>query len=501
MLGLRKRQRRDNDQPQLSPVLQAASSSAPPPRRAGGSKNLAHLFSCRGCGRLPIVGTRYRSLRHGYGDGKFNFCKGCIDSQLGPTFIEEHGPFKVYQDVLSRSSSEARRELEHPTGGSLFYSLLGSDEDDLLAGILDQLDARSLARLECTCQLFHARTSALREGMSIVEHAAMRRVRATCAPASIRRPKQWTRLLADMLPRPTLVLRSLLPGTVPLLRPLSPGWDSCESVPRETPLYKCDVPQELVEITTKRSRVILTAMNATRHSTLKRNDCVLSFSPERLPGDASWRLTHTVGNSADDAWSVAEDPQSSSWAHQRRAPQLAAVKQFVPLLSNLLSRYSSIGSQEDYLVTEFDAALNELGVTLVNMVAELRRVRENLRNCVPASATVVGSPVYATQVNNKVVAVDEAIMGFEQGLVDGLQDLGWLPAETTQDLRDQEDSIDLHERILRFLQRSLSACLEITSDCECVTVVDNSRSTRQQIPSTGVSVRAGHVLIFPASLG
>ena len=56
-----------------------------------------------------------------------------------------------------------------------------------------------------------------------MEYAAMRRVRASCAPASIRRPKQWTRLLADILPRPILVFRSLLPGKVPLLRPLTPA--------------------------------------------------------------------------------------------------------------------------------------------------------------------------------------------------------------------------------------------------------------------------------------
>lgn len=208
MLGLRKRQRGDNDQPRQPSSLIAASGVTEPLQRVDGTKDLTHSFSCRGCGQLPIVGKRHRSLRHGYGRG-VNFCSDCLDGPLGPVLTEQHGPFKAYREVLSRSSSESRRELECPSGESLFRSLLGSDDDNLLVVILSQLDGRSLARLECTCQLFHVATSRLREGLSLPVHVAMRQVRARCAPASVRPPKQWTRLLASMLPRPVLVLRYL----------------------------------------------------------------------------------------------------------------------------------------------------------------------------------------------------------------------------------------------------------------------------------------------------
>ena len=142
------------------------------------------------------------------------------------------------------------------------------------------------------------------------------------------------------------------------------------------------------------------------------------------------------------------------------------------------------------------------------MVADLRRVRKRLSNSAPASAAVTRSPAVNAQVNDKVAAVDEAIVTFEQGLVNGLRNLGWLHTDSTQDLQDldasdQDDgSIRSPERTARFLQSSLSACREITRGFhQSVTIVDTSRNIRQQIPSAGVSVRAGHVLILPRACG
>ena len=64
-------------------------------------------------------------------------------------------------------------------------------------------------------------------------------------------------------------------------------------------------------------------------------------------------------------------------------------------------------------------------------------MRKRLTTTAAASATVTRSPAVNAQVNDKVAAVDEAIVTFEQRLVNGLRNLGWLP-DGTQDLQDNQ---------------------------------------------------------------
>jgi hypothetical protein len=225
MLGLKMRKqsldkRTGSVERRGAPVVRPVEESSHP-RRTSGNGEAVHrrAGACRGCFVDPIVGTRYRALRSGYGSGIISFCGACMDGPLGPSF-RTHGPFKVLHDPLP--PEEVRRELrEDEDGGDLFHRLLCGDEA-VLFRILSHLAGRDLASLECTCHLFRAKAKAVRHGRNIVEHAAQTAVEQRVAPCVPRPPRSWTRLFDSMSGHPTLILRYVkrtVPRTESIIRP------------------------------------------------------------------------------------------------------------------------------------------------------------------------------------------------------------------------------------------------------------------------------------------
>ena len=179
-------------------------------------------FSCHGCGVMPIVGGRYRSLkpaskqylltsdletmRHGRFGGQLlqwkaanrhdpqstNFCSSCIDNRmLGGMYKQQCGPFTLVEQVADSDTVFSELGLQRTVDGAAMFHLLITSEgpDSLLCHVLRRLTGLELRRLGMSCQLFRCSTPCLRGGLSVTEDMARMQIEARTLPAIVRPPR------------------------------------------------------------------------------------------------------------------------------------------------------------------------------------------------------------------------------------------------------------------------------------------------------------------------
>eukprot|EP01051_Picozoa_sp_SAG22_P002537 SAG22_NODE_114_length_19318_cov_13.809980_11_plen_707_part_00 len=140
---------------------------------AGASAAIVHTgFSCRGCGVLPIIGPRYRSLKatHQRFGCTTSFCGACMAGALGPDRERNFGPFKLEPVAVDSGLRFEELGLETQITGNELFTWLQTGhklQHSLLWRVLAPLDARQLCRLQRTCQLFNVRTAQLNDGLAL----------------------------------------------------------------------------------------------------------------------------------------------------------------------------------------------------------------------------------------------------------------------------------------------------------------------------------------------